>query len=866
MSRDDLWKWLVLAFLTIFSLYVVCPPTATMKPVDPADPSKGEVVATPGKIRLGLDLSGGTSFTVAIDQDKLRENIKIANTNKAEMTDGEIEKEMNRRLQGADDRMIEIIRNRIDSLGVNEPVIQAGKDHRVTIQLPGISAKAREAAEKSIKSAAFLEFKLVHPKNSELVGKIFASGRIPEGFALSPSGRAFVPTTYEQLKKDDPNYLSRLSLFAVDQPSYQFMLERNVKDNEVTYAPYFVRRKASMDGTALSKAAVDIEQMTGKVNVQLAFNSKGSVQFSELTRKNVGRQLAIILDDTLYSAPEIKTQIDGGQAVISGSFTIEEAALLRNILNAGALPAPMKILEKRSVESTLGSDAIHSGLMAGILGLVLVMCFMFFYYRYCGLIANIALILDMVLLPAGLIIASNVLGIFVPDTGIGQKGGLTLPVITMPGIAGIVLTIGMAVDANVLIFERMREEAALGKSRGAAIEGGYGRAFLAIFDSNITTILTAAILFIVGAGPIRGFAITLAAGIIVSMFTALVATRLIFNATARKEKVEPYKMLQFLKNPKFDFMKYGMKPLLVSVGIAVVTLGIFFGRAIHSPASVMSVDFTGGEAMTFQFDTAHQTDISQVRKIAGGLVNDATIQYQISDVGVKTLLIKTSMTETADGTPVAKAFEDALNKDNPDGKFLLANEEAVGSEVGSDLKKAAVWATIFSLIGILLYITIRFELGFALGGVVALAHDALLVLGLYSFIGLIFGGRQVGLTIVAALLTIVGYSINDTIVIFDRIREDMRKDHTTEFKTLCNRAINSTLSRTLLTTMTTLIACLTLFIFGGGAINDFALAMTIGVLVGTYSSVFIAAPVMVWYYNGKRPSVKKLESSARSSN
>lgn len=845
MSRSDMWKWLILAFMAVFSVYIVCPPAE--------------------KIRLGLDLSGGTSFTVAIDQEKLTEDIKVANP---ELKDNEVQSRISTILRDADDRAIEVIRNRIDGLGVNEPVIQAGKNHRITVQLPGISDEARRAAEQSIQSAAFLEFKLVHASNSELVDKLIASGRVPEGYELAADGRSYkrLPNYTEIIK--DPGYAKRLSLFNVPDPRYQFMLERSQEANgEIVYRPVFVLRKAELNGSALSSASVEMDPMTSKVSVSLVFNSKGTVDFARLTKaysprgsrnKNSteGRRLAIILDDTLYSAPTLTEEITGGRAQISGSFSWAEASVLRNILNAGSLPAPMKILEKRSIESTLGADAISSGITAGLLGLGLVVIFMFIYYRYCGLVANIALVLDVALMPLGLIVASSVLGVFVKDAAVA-KGSLDLPVLTMPGIAGFVLTFGMAVDANVLIFERMREEAAIGKSRGAIIEGGFGNAFLAIFDSNITTLLTAAFLFIFGAGPIRGFAITLAAGIIVSMFTALVVTRLIFNATVKPEVVKPYSMMQMLKNANFDFFKYAKPAIICSFSIIAITVGIFFFRAFSEPASVMSVDFTGGESMTYSFNLEKKMEIGKVREVASTLVNDATIQYQSSmDGNGQTLLIKTSMTKTKDGVPVSKAFEDALKKASPETDFKLLNEEEVGSEVGADLKSAAVKAAIFSLIAILVYIAVRFEFGFALGGVIALVHDALITLGLYSFFGLCFGGRQVGLTIVAALLTIIGYSINDTIVIFDRIREDLRKDPNTDFRTLCNNAINRTLSRTLLTSITTIITCLTLFLFGGGAINDFALAMLIGVIVGVFSTIYIATPIMVWWYKGKRPNIR----------
>ncbi|OQC26835.1 MAG: bifunctional preprotein translocase subunit SecD/SecF [Verrucomicrobia bacterium ADurb.Bin070] len=835
MSRNDLWKWLVLAFLAVLSAYVVVPPKE--------------------KIRLGLDLSGGTSFTVAIDEERLSANVKAGNP---ELTDVEVQNQINTILKDADARAIEVIRNRIDGLGVNEPVIQGGKNHRIVVQLPGANAEQRDAAEKSVQSAAFLEFKLVHKQNDELVDKVLTSGRLPEGFVSSDDGRGYKrAANYNELVKD-PDYARRLSLFEVPDPRYAFMLEREQgADGQVSYRPVYVLRKAELTGDALSSASVEIEPMTGRVHVSLVFNAKGAADFARLTKaysprgsrnkdSDEGRRLAIVLDDTLYSAPVLKTEIPNGRAVIEGNFKWSEAAVLRNILNAGSLPAPMKILEKRSVESTLGADAIRSGLNAAVLATVLVALFMLIYYSYCGLIANVALVLDLLLLPAGLIVASNILSIFVKDAAIAKRS-LDLPVLTMPGIAGIVLTLGMAVDANVLIFERMREEFALGKSARAAVAAGYDRAFLAIFDSNITTLLTAIILFIFGAGPIRGFAITLTAGIIISMFTALVVTRLVFNATVPENRTQPYRMMQFMKNANFDFLRWGKPAGLASLAVIVVTLALFFGRGLKNPASVMAVDFTGGASMTYGY--AQKADIGEIRKVVADVVkNDATIQYQSTLDGTgNLLLIKTSVMKVGEEN-VSKMIQAALTQAFPESKFTLAGEEDVGSEVGKDLKRAATKAILFSLIGILVYVSLRFEFGFALGGVIALAHDAFITLGLYSLFG-----RQVSLTIVAALLTIVGYSINDTIVIFDRIREDLRKDPKTDYRTLCNRAINQTLSRTVLTSLTTLIAVLVLFIFGGGAINDFALAMLIGVIAGTYSTIFIAAPIMLAWYKGRRP-------------
>lgn len=843
MSRNDLWKWLILAFVALLSAYVVIPPKE--------------------KIRLGLDLSGGTSFTVAVDNERLANDLQASDPN---LSKEEVDRKVGLILKEADARAVEIIRNRIDGLGVNEPVIQAGKNHRIIVQLPGISTQAREAAEKSIQSAAFLEFKIVHARNADLIEKVFSSGKVPDGYELGPDGRSFkrLPN-YNELAKD-PAYQRKLSMFMVPSPQYAFMLEKEVsKTGDVVYKPTYVMRRAEMTGDALSSASVEMDSMTGKIAVNLTFNAKGAHQFAKITKElaprgsrnrnsEIGRQLAIILDDTLYSAPTINEEIPGGRAQITGSFSWADAAVLRNILNAGSLPAPMKILQKSSVESTLGVDAIRSGVRAALLATVLVAIFMIIYYAYCGVIANIALVLNILLLPVGLVIASNVLAVFVRGDAALAKRALDLPVLTMPGIAGIVLTLGMAVDANVLIFERMREEFKLGKSARTAVNAGYEHAFLAIFDSNITTLLTGIILFVFGVGPIRGFAITLAAGIIISMFTALVVTRLIFNAFTPETRMKPYKMLKFFEGTNFDFLKWGKKAGIASAVVIIATVGLFFYRAFSNPPSVMAVDFTGGAAVTYSYDEAKKVDIGDVRKAVASVVNDASIQYQTSLEGKGNLLQVKTGTMEKDGKQISGVIRDALNKMHPEAKFAVAGEETVGSEVGADLKRSATKAVIFSLIGILIYVSLRFEFGFALGGVVALAHDAFITLGLYSLFG-----RQMSLTIVAALLTIVGYSINDTIVIFDRIREDLKKDHKTEFKELCNRAINQTLGRTVLTTLTTLIAVIVLFFFGGGAINDFALAMLIGMIAGTYSTVFIAAPIMIAWYRGRRPKFSVAE-------
>ncbi len=855
-SRNDIWKWLALLIIAVFSIYVTYPPTAQKD-------EKGAVVQE-GKLRFGLDLKGGTSFTLGVDKDKLRETIIAANpaiTNEP----GAVEKKIDETLQGSDARIIQVVRRRVDGMGMNEPVIQGMKDHRLLVQLPGIDEKTRAAAKKSLQSAAFLEFRLTHPRNDELVNKLMATEACPEGYARGGSG--FVRTEKYNEIAATPGYATRLAAFHTPDPRYQFMLEKN---GDGSYRPAFVSRSApTRDGTAitgefLTSASVE-RDAAGSLAISFSFNGKGARLFSEVTRNYVahgpknpsdrGRQLAIILDDTLVSAPVIQSEI-GAHGQITGHFTAAEAQQLANDLNAGALPAPLKLLAESSVSPTVGEDAKQAGIVAAGLGFALVALFMFFYYWYAGLVANIALFLDIVLLPAALVIVANVLGVFAKDASMGATGSLALPVLTMPGIAGLVLTLGMAVDANVIIFERIREEFAAKASTGTAIKNGYGRAFTAILDSNITTIVTGVILFIVGTGPVRGFAIMLTAGVVISMFTAVVVTRLVFDNTTNPESMKPFKMMSFFKKtPHVDFVKHGKMFGIVAFAVCMLTVAIFGIRAIAKPASVLAVDLTGGTSIVYSVDQKTKPAVGDIRKVLDPFDNATVIQYQ-EGVSESTLLVKTGYTAesakdkgvTDVGAHVTKLLQDSFK----DAQIKQISVDEIGSMVGADLKKSGFWAVVLSLCAILIYVAFRFEFGFGLGALVALAHDALISLGLFSLCG-----RQVSLLVITAILTIIGYSVNDTIVVFDRIREDLRRDQKTGFKELCNRALNECLSRTVITSLTTLFGVLALFAFGDGSIFDFALTMLIGIVAGTFSSMFIATPVMMWFYKGRRPHFEK---------
>ncbi|MBR4354372.1 MAG: protein translocase subunit SecD [Kiritimatiellae bacterium] len=836
--RNNIWKWLVLGLIAAVSIYVCNPPSE--------------------KLRFGLDLKGGTSFTLGVDTEKLAETIVAANPAIVE-TPGAVEAKIAETLAGCDERVIQVIRRRVDGLGTNEPVIQGMKDHRLLVQLPGVGEEVRKAAKASLQSAAFLKFRLTHPKNSELVAKLLAKDVAPEGYRKSGSGYARAENFSEVSKV--PGYAARLAAFETPDARYRFMLEDN---GDGTYAPNFVSRTTELTGDSLVKAVVQRDPTAGTLSIGFELNAEGGRKFAALTRnykaggpKNPtgrGRQLAIILDNTLISAPVINSEIST-RGEITGRFDAKSAQKLANELNAGALPAPLKILAETTVAPTVGEDAIHAGIIAAVLGFVLVAVFMFVYYWYVGLVADVALFLDIALLPTALVLVANILGAFAHDPSMGGGGSMQLPVLTMPGIAGLVLSLGMAVDANVLIFERIREEFQKKATAGEAVKNGYGRAFTAIFDSNITTILTGIILFVVGTGPVRGFAITLTAGVVISMFTAVVVTRLVLDHTVDPASTKPFKMRQFFQAPKIDFMRFTKKTVIASAAVIVVTLAIFFIRLGVNRASVLAVDLTGGTSIVYNLAQDKLPEVKDIRETLNAFDNATVIQYQ-HGVGDTTLLVKTGETaETAKGSQVENKDVGAhvtklLQERFPEAQFAPASVDEVGSVVGADLKKSGTYAVLFSIIAILVYVAFRFEFGFGLGAIAALAHDALITLGLFSLCG-----RQVSLIVITALLTIIGYSVNDTIVVFDRIREKCRYNRNPKavFAELCNESLNQCLSRTVITSVTTLFAILALFAFGDGSIFDFALTMLIGVVAGTYSSIFIATPIMVWWYRGKLP-------------
>lgn len=659
------------------------------------------------------------------------------------------------------DRAIEIIRNRIDQFGVGEMSIQRQGKDRIIAQLPGVTD--RERALEIIGKTAHLEFKLVSD-NVEDLKKALENQPI-EGY---------------ELKHEEGERAGREALL--------------------------VAKDAVLTGDTIVDAKTEFSSRTfGEPYVSLTLNSKGAKIFADVTAANVNKKLAIVLDGKVVSAPVIREAIPSGQAQISGSFTVEQANDLAVILRAGALPAPVVVEEERTVGPLLGADSIRSGIRATLLGGLLVFVFMLIYYRLAGLVANFALALNLLLILA-------CLAIF--------KGTLTLP-----GIAGLILTMGMSVDANVLIYERIREELRLGKTLRAAIAAGYHRAFSAILDSNVTTIVAAALIFKFGTGPVRGFAITLTIGLLANLFTAVTCTRVIFELACDQFDLSKLRMMQIFPETHIDFIKwrricYGLSAIVIIAGLA-----IFISRGARN----FGVDFSGGTLQQFVFESPVKVD--DVRVVLKEIGFGSASLQQYGDP--KEIIVRTQKDITKE---LNAAFKERF-KGNP---FQILRVETVGPAVGRNLRQNAMTSLFLGIAGILIYVMFRFNLKYAFAGVVALFHDVFVAIG-----ALALTGRQFDLTIVAALLTIAGYSINDTIVIFDRIRENLRLVKKGSFLDVVNLSVNQTLGRTILTSGVTMLVVLALLFRGGEVLNDFAFCLFVGFISGVYSTVYIASPLIL---------------------
>ncbi|HWY76476.1 MAG TPA: protein translocase subunit SecD, partial [Verrucomicrobiae bacterium] len=716
--------------------------------------------ASAGKIKLGLDLQGGYSFLLGM-------NTATIDTNRIATKDQALS------------QAVEVLRRRVDRFGVAEPIIQPEGADRIRVQLPGLSEADKEDAETNLAKAAYLEFRMVHTNSEQMVAE-----------GLNEPG--YVPMIPQE-KSDDPK---------AQQPR-----------------PLLVQKTPVMTGEHIQSAFVSRNQ-TGQAEIEFTLDGAGAEIFGKVTEEYIHQRLGIVLDGQLVSAPVINSPITGGRGVIEGRFTDKEAQDLAADLE-NPLSAPLKVLSESSVDPTLGIDTVKSGVRAAIIGTVLVAGFMAVYYLFAGVVANVALMCNIIIL-----------------IGVMCLYGTTL---TLPGIAGVVLTIGMAVDANVLIFERIREESAKGKSMRGALEAGYARAFGTIFDSHVTTLISSVTLVFMGTGPIKGFGVTLTIGVAASLFTALVVTRLIFDFLLARGLLKKLPMMHIIRATKLDFMKLGNAAFALTWTIIVIGIA-YGGYRLWDKKNLLGVDFAGGDNITLSFkQKVDNVDQLRAAITRDGKISDPGIQYEKQSSGAEYLRV-TSKFQTAN------TVEQVLKKDFPSAGFERKAVETVGPIIGQEIEQTAVVASVVSLFLIMLYVAVRYEFSFAVGAILAVIHDILMTIGCYCL-----SGREFNATMVAAVLTIIGFSMNDTVVIFDRIREDLKLGVRGSFKDLINQALNQTLSRTIITSGTVFLATISLYVFGGGAINDFAFTFLVGIITGTYSSIYIASFLVLKWHKGQRP-------------
>lgn len=733
-------------------------------------------------IRLGLDLNGGVEFILQLVPDQ-----EFLAMFKEDDTNAASREEMQARMASEFDRYrdiaIEILRKRLEGQKIFEAEIAPSGSSYVALRAPVVAKDEKLKLLNLIKMSARLNFRLVHENNAELVKQY-----------LADKNNFVVPVGYELLTTSE---------------------FRPGQEPKVEY--YFVNKIPEMTGKGISNAMATKDEF-GQRKIQLRFSQAGAEDFARVTSRNIGRQLAIVLDGNLYCAPVVNQAITGGSAEISGRFSNEEAKSIADALVSGSFPFQIKVDAVFDTDPKLGASNVANGIWVGAISLVLVAIFMCVYYRVAGLISVVALALNVVLI-LGAMAAFNA-------------------TLTLPGIAGIILTIGMAVDANVLVFERIREELKSGKSLMNAVDYGYQKAFSAVFDANLTTLITSIILMSVGTGAIKGFAVTLSIGILTSLFTALFVTRLIFDYLFRYTRLSALPMMQFFKKTEFNFNRMWSKAMTISGILILLSIVVFFVRG----KSMLGVDFTGGTQVTFTYaEQIPQEKLEAALKKAG---YDATVTYKYNaaaatDNSKVEILVRGDLTKANANESPMDHLASLLNKEFPTAKLSNGLESSIGGLIGWEFTKAALLAIAFSIIGIGAYVTLRYEFTYALTSILALLHDVIIVTGIFLALG-----RTISLTVIAALLTVIGYSINDTVVIFDRIRENASLKTCKTYEENVNLSINQTLNRTMLTSLTTFIVVFVLFLGAGVAINDFVLIMMLGIIVGTYSSVFLAGPMV----------------------
>ncbi|MHA7877994.1 MAG: protein translocase subunit SecDF [Bacteroidota bacterium] len=802
-----------------------------------------------------------------------------------ESTDKEVLHIIDQEINKAIDRSFEIIRTRIDRFGTTQPNIQRlYSTGRIQIELPGVNNPDR--VRKLLQGVAQLRFWEVYeiPELREalqaieemLVAEQRTTLPAPQQKTPSNTQKAQSNNSSQQKEEVQPADTTTVSpLLGLLREAYGLVYAADdvatinsilARDDVKAFLPsdlqwlWDVKPYQLQDGTEVvglypikqrrgGQAALEGDVITdarqvfddrGKPAVSMKMNNSGARAWKRVTANNIGRRIAITLDNCVYSAPVVNTEIPGGSSQITGNFTIEEAKDLANILNAGSLPAPVKIVEEAIIGPTLGKKAQIEGISSMLLGLGLIVLFMILYYAQGGLIANMALLFNMLF----------ILGI------LAQLNA----VLTLPGIAGIVLTIGMSIDANVLIFERIREELKMGALMKVAIDRGYQKAYSSIVDANITTFLTGAILYVFGQGPVRGFATTLMIGIVCSFFSAVFITRVVMDwlVSRRQEKGVTFSFAyskNLLSNLNINFLK--VRKWSYAVSLAFIGLG--FLLMVQQGGLNLGVDFTGGRAYVVSFGqptepSALKTQLAkylgeqgtEVKTYGSNRVLKVTTSYLMqeetseSDTAVRDALVQGIQRLTG-----FRYITDATAPQATD-TFTIVSTSKVGATIAHDIQSAAQQSIFFSLVMIFLYILVRFrKWQFGLAAVIALLHDTLVIFAAFAIAKLWGHAYEVDQVFIAAILTVIGYSINDTVVVFDRIRERVGMHTNSDFREVVNVSINETMSRTLITSITTLIAVVILFLLGGEVLRGFSFAMLIGIVFGTYSSIFIATPLAV---------------------
>lgn len=679
------------------------------------------------------------------------------------------------RRRAAVDQSVEIVRRRIDAIGVSEPTVQGLGAERVLVQLPGVQDPGE--IRTLLGSTAKLTF---HRVSTAAFGP---STRVPAGYMRVP---------------------------AADGPE-----------------SYIIEQRPMLQGDRLTQAAASFDSRTNLPVVSFKFDGLGAKQFGRITTENVGQRFAIVLDGKVISAPQIQEPILGGAGQISGQFSVAETASLAALLRAGALPVPLQIIEERTVGPDLGSDAIRMGAVTGALGLLAVLVFMTVLYGMWGLVANLALVLNVILTLAALTLLGGTL--------------------TLPGIAGIVLGIGLAVDANVLINERIREETRNGKAAQAALQAGFQRAYATIVDSNVTALIATVVLFFVGEGPVQGFAVTMALGIAISMFTAVSVVKSVMSVWLAYRRPKQFIIGTLLPaswlshTPRFQFMRARFAGIGLSLVLSAASVVLFL-----KPGLNYGVDFTGG--VMIEASTPQPANVPALRTALDRLdAGEVTLQEFGDGTTVLVRIQRAPDSGEADSTRLAERAKAQILQVEPQAQFDRV--DIVGPKISGELADAGILAVLLASVAMLIYIWVRFEWHFAVGAIATLVLDVTKTIGFFAITGIEFN-----LTAIAAVLTLVGYSVNDKVVVYDRMRENLKNDTKSTFREIIDRSINETLARSIYTSATAFLAMVPMAIWGGAAVSSFAVPMVFGIVVAASSSVFIAAPILLFLgdQRGKR--------------